>query len=85
MSDLISRQAAIDGFYEMAIDTDHLCTVSDYVHFLETMNSAEPKVSGHYDNWKDLAYDLTIDNDNLRREVKMLRDEVAKLLGGKHE
>ena len=41
--DLISRQGAIDGFYEMACDTDRLCTVSDYVHFLETMTSAGPK------------------------------------------
>lgn len=44
MSDLISRQAAIDGFYEMSSDTDHLCTVSDYVHFLETMTSAQPEI-----------------------------------------
>ena len=40
MSDLISRQDAIDGFYEMASNTDYLCTVSDYIHFLETMTSA---------------------------------------------
>lgn len=37
MQDLISRQAAIDGFYEMASDMDHLCTVSDYVSFLESL------------------------------------------------
>lgn len=41
MDDLISRKAAIDGFYEMASDTDHLCTVSDYVSFLETLPSEE--------------------------------------------
>ena len=41
MSDLIDRQAAIDGFYEMASDTDHLCTVGDYVKFLESMTSAQ--------------------------------------------
>ena len=44
MSDLISRQAAIDGFCEMASDIDSLCTVSDYVHFLETMTSAQPEI-----------------------------------------
>lgn len=43
-NDTISRQAAIEGFYEMASDTDHLCTVSDYVHFLETMTSAQPEI-----------------------------------------
>lgn len=41
--DSISRAAAIDGFYEMASDTDHLCTVSDYVSFLESLPSAQPK------------------------------------------
>lgn len=37
MDDLISRQAAIDGFYEMASDTEHLCTVGDYISFLESL------------------------------------------------
>lgn len=37
--DSISRQAAIDGFYEMASDTDHLCTVSDYISFLESLSA----------------------------------------------
>lgn len=44
MNDSISRQAAIDGFYEMASDTDHLCTVSDYVSFLESLSSAQPEI-----------------------------------------
>lgn len=44
MNDLISRQVAIDGFYEMASDTDHLCTVADYVKFLESMTSAQPEI-----------------------------------------
>ena len=43
MSDLISRQAAIDGFYEMASDIDHLCTVGDYISFLESL-SAQPEI-----------------------------------------
>ena len=43
MSDTISRQAAIDGFYEMASDMDYLCTVSDYVSFLESLPSAQPE------------------------------------------
>ena len=30
MHDLISRQVAINGFYEMASNIDHLCTVNDY-------------------------------------------------------
>lgn len=37
--DLISRQSAIDGFYEMACTTDTLCTVGDYVKFLESMTA----------------------------------------------
>ena len=41
MNDMISRQAAIDAFYEMASNTDYLCTVGDYVHVLETL-SAQP-------------------------------------------
>ena len=40
--DTISRQAAIDGFYEMASDMEHLCTVSDYVSFLESLQP-EPR------------------------------------------
>jgi hypothetical protein len=43
-SDTISRQAAINGFYEMASNVDYLCTVSDYVHFLECLPSAEPEI-----------------------------------------
>lgn len=43
MSDLISRQAAIDGFYEMASDIDHLCTVGDYISFLESL-PAQPEI-----------------------------------------
>jgi hypothetical protein len=42
--DLISRQTAIDGFYEMASDMDHLCTVSDYVSFLESLPPAQPEI-----------------------------------------
>ena len=34
---------AIDGFYEMASDTDHLCTVGDYISFLESLPSAQPE------------------------------------------
>ena len=45
MDDLISRQAAIDGFYEMASDMEHLCTVSDYVSFLESLPSAQPETA----------------------------------------
>lgn len=41
--DLISRRVAIDGFYEMASDMDHLCTVSDYVSFLESLPPAQPE------------------------------------------
>lgn len=37
--DLISRQSAIDGFYEMASDLDYLCTGSDYINFLEALPS----------------------------------------------
>lgn len=44
MDKLISLQAAIDGFYEMASDMEHLCTVSDYVSFLESLPSAEPEI-----------------------------------------
>ena len=43
MDDTISRQAAIDGFYEMASDMDHLCTVGDYVSFLESLPPAQPE------------------------------------------
>ena len=39
--DTISRKEAIDGFYEMASDMDHLCTVSDYVQFLESLPHAQ--------------------------------------------
>jgi len=42
-NDSISRQAAIDGFYEMTSDTNHLCTVGDYVSFLESL-SAQPEI-----------------------------------------
>ena len=41
--DVISRQAAIDVFYEMASDIDHLCTVGDYVHILETLSTIDPE------------------------------------------
>lgn len=43
MDDLISRKMAIDGFYEMASDIDHLCTVGDYILFLESL-SAQPEI-----------------------------------------
>lgn len=43
MDDLISRRAAIDGFYEMASDIDRLCTVGDYISFLESL-SAQPEI-----------------------------------------
>lgn len=42
MNDLISRKKAIDGFYEMASDINHLCTVGDYISFLESL-SAQPE------------------------------------------
>lgn len=64
MSDLIDRQAAIDGFYEMASDMDYLCTVSDYVSFLESLPSVQPerktvdlkieKISKHQSDFSDL-------------------------------
>ena len=43
MNDLISREEAINGFYEMASDIDHLCTVGDYISFLESL-SAQPEL-----------------------------------------
>ena len=43
VNDRISRQAAVAGFYEMASDMDYLCTVSDYVSFLESLPSAQPE------------------------------------------
>ena len=45
VGDMISRRAAIDAFYEMASDIDHLCTVGDYVHVLEMLSPAQPKLS----------------------------------------
>ena len=47
INDCISRQAAIDGLYEMASDADYLCTVSDYVLFLESLPSAQPERMCH--------------------------------------
>ena len=44
-NDCISRQAAVAGFYEMASDMDYLCTVSDYVSFLESLPSAQPVIT----------------------------------------
>ena len=41
MDDLISRQAAIDGLYEMSSDIDHLCTLDDYVLFLESLSAQQ--------------------------------------------
>lgn len=51
--DIIYRRAAIDGFYEMASDIDHLCTVGDYISFLESL-PAQPEIirckdCRHYD------------------------------------
>ena len=43
MDDFISRQEAIDGFYEMASDIDHLCTVGDYILVLESL-PAHPEI-----------------------------------------
>ena len=43
MNDYISRQVAIDGLYEMSSDIDHLCTLGDYVSFLESL-SAQPEI-----------------------------------------
>ena len=69
MSDLISRQAAIDGFYEMASDMDYLCTVSDYVSFLESLPSARPEIIRCKDcKWKNQhnctrAVEVWIDDD----------------------
>lgn len=41
MDDLISKQVIIDGFYEMASDTDHLCTVKDFVEWVEALPSTQ--------------------------------------------
>ena len=41
IDDLISRQAAIDGFYEMTSDIDHLCTVGDYISVLESLSAQQ--------------------------------------------
>ena len=57
MDDLISRVAAIVGFYEMASDIDHLCTVGDYVSFLESL-PAQPEVI----RCKDCKYYYFADN-----------------------
>ena len=59
-NDLISRKAAIDGFYEMASDIDHLCTVGEYISFLESL-SAQPeavrcKDCKHFDGEKTWCY-----------------------------
>lgn len=47
VGDMISRQAAIDGLYEMSSDIDHLCTLGDYVSFLESL-SAQPERTGKW-------------------------------------
>ena len=52
--DLIDRQMAIDGFYEMASDMDYLCTVSDYVSFLESLPSAQPYTDEEIQKIQDL-------------------------------
>jgi len=64
MNDTIYRQTAIDGFYEMASDIDHLCTVSDYVSFLESLPSVQSenmsvnldiqKITKHKSDFSDL-------------------------------
>ena len=54
MNDLISRQMAIDGFYEMASDMDYLCTVSDYVSFLESLPSAQPYTDEEIQKMQDI-------------------------------
>ena len=38
MAKYVNMNAAIDAFYEMRSDLDHLCTVSDYVQFLKSMS-----------------------------------------------
>lgn len=43
MNDPIERQSAIDAFYEMASDIDHLCTVDDYIDVLKALTPAQPE------------------------------------------
>ena len=43
VKDCISRQAAIDAFYEMATDLDHFCTSADYSNVLNILPSALPE------------------------------------------
>ena len=64
MDDLISRRAAIDGFYEMASDIDHLCTVGDYISFLESLSAQPEPKTGH---WIPILRDS--ENDEYRCSV----------------
>ena len=51
----IDADIAINAFYEMASDTDHLCTVSDYVKFLESMSDAVEIVRCKDCKWYDMT------------------------------
>ena len=87
--DTISRKEAIDGFYEMASDTDHLCTVGDYISFLESLSSAQPTLYGY--KIEHLAYIARVMEkegitaeyavktfDDIKRAVKMILDETQQ-------
>lgn len=42
-NDFVNKQVVIDGFYEMASNMDYLCTVSDYIEWLEQLSSIQPE------------------------------------------
>lgn len=90
MTDLISRQAAIDGLYEMSSDIDHLCTLGDYVLFLESLSS-QPEIirckdckymTEHYDTdgnspyWTCSAWDSGTDYDGFCHYAERRTDDV---------
>ena len=72
-NDTISRQAAIDAFYEMASDIDHLCTVGDYVHVLEMLPSAQPEQRLSCKNCIHLGHGYMMPCKNCKRN-QMLPD-----------
>lgn len=76
MNDTISRQDAIDGLYEMASDIDHLCTVKDYVDFLESL-PAQPK-------WISVTEKLPKPNETIGRVLKhyLVQDIYGDMLVG---
>ena len=76
MIDCINRQEAIDGFYEMASDTDHLCTVGDYISFLESLPSVQQM------DVQEAYYRGKIDGiKECTTRLKKMNDEVAN---GRH-